>query len=399
MTKKNIGLIGFGCVGKGFYDIVKDQNDNSVEIVKIAVKNKKERSAPEELFVYNVNEVLNDSSIDIIVELIDDVKVAYEIVVFALKKGIPIISANKKMIAENLEELILLQQKYQTPLLYEGAVCGAVPIIQNLNDYFTFDKIKSISGIFNGSSNYILSKIFNEDLSYKNALSQAQDLGFAESDPTLDVGGFDPAYKLSILTKHAFGKTIDPSQVLNIGIDQLTENEFRFANDYGFKIKLIAKAEKIDNKLHLIVAPYFVQKSEELYSVENENNSVVIDSQYSDKQVLTGKGAGSFPTGLAVYSDLEKILNNYSYTYSESISDVEDSTITVFVNHGRASIDTSLFRKIHERYTGKEINYIIGSISISQLNELRKQSNIHVVLLTEKSTTHVVNRLTYSYAS
>ncbi len=221
------------------------------------------------------------------------------------------------MIAENLGELIKLQQKNDTPLLYEGAVCGAIPIIQSINDYFKYDEIQTVEGIFNGSSNYILSKIFNEKLSYEEALSEAQELGFAETDPTLDVGGFDPAFKLSIISKHAFDFAIEPSAILNIGIDQLTQSEFQFAQDNDLKIKLIAKAKKVKNAISFIVAPFFVQKSEELYSLENENNGVLVSTTYADKQLLIGKGAGSYPTGVAVFSDLKKLLTGYAYSYEE----------------------------------------------------------------------------------
>lgn len=399
MTKKKIGLIGFGCVGQGFYKILQEQNISNTEIVKIAVKHKKERSAPTELFVYDVNQILKDENIDIIVELINDAEVAFDIVSKSLRKGTPVISANKKMIAENLKELVQLQGKTNTPFLYEGAVCGSIPILQTLTNYFSFDQIKRISGIFNGSSNYILSKIFNEKLTYQVALSEAQELGFAETDPTLDVGGFDPKFKLSILTKHAFGQTIDPTTVLNIGIDQITKQEYAFAEEHGLKIKLIAKAEKTSHGLALIVAPYYVQKSEKLFHIEDENNAVMIDNQFADEQLLVGKGAGSLPTGSAVFADLNNLINGFRYTYKDEVFEIAENIVTAFVNYGDGSFDHNAFEEVNERYTGKGVNYAIGKISTENLTELNAKKKVSIVLLTEKSTNHVINKLSYSYAS
>ncbi|NQV75388.1 MAG: homoserine dehydrogenase, partial [Bacteroidetes bacterium] len=204
MSKRlTIGLFGFGVVGQGLHDIISTKELN-IEIRKIAIKNPdKVRSLPETLFTTNANIILNDPEINTIIELINDADAAYEIVTRALKSGKNVVSANKKMIAEHLDELVKLQQKYGTSLLYEGSVCGSIPIIRNLEEYYDNELLHSISGIFNGSSNFILSKIANEGLEYSEALKQAQDLGFAEKNPILDVGGYDPKYKLIIAAAHA----------------------------------------------------------------------------------------------------------------------------------------------------------------------------------------------------
>jgi homoserine dehydrogenase len=184
MSKKlNIGLFGFGVVGQGLYDIIRTKNLN-LEIKKIAIKDaSKKRSLPEHYFTTDKNELLNNPEINTIIELINDTEAAYEIVSTALKTGKNVVSASKKMIAKYLDELIALQTEHGTSLLYEGAVCGSIPIIRNLEEYYDNELLHSISGIFNGSSNYILSKGFLEGLDYDAALKQAQDLGFAETDP------------------------------------------------------------------------------------------------------------------------------------------------------------------------------------------------------------------------
>jgi len=219
MSKKlKIGLFGFGIVGQGLLDIIRGQ-DLNIEIVKIGIKTPgKKRSLDASLFTTDHSEILDNPEINTIVELIDDADAAYEIVKNALTHGKNVVSANKKMIATHLAELVELQTTYGSSLLYEGAVCGSIPIIRNLEEYYDNELLHGISGIFNGSSNYILSKIFNENLAYELALKQAQDLGFAESNPILDVGGYDPKFKLAIATAHAYGLFINPDKILNVGI-------------------------------------------------------------------------------------------------------------------------------------------------------------------------------------
>src|SRR5688572_22872765 len=201
MSKKNLklGVFGFGCVGQGLYHVLHETHGVKAEIKKICVKNRtKQRPIPETFFTFNKEEILNDPEIDVVIELIDDAKAAFEIVKTALEHGKAVVTANKKMLAENLQEIYNLQKKHGKPVLYEGAVCGSIPILRNLEEYYDNDLISSIEGIFNGSTNYILTKVFEEKKSYADALKKAQELGFAESDPSLDVKGYDPKYKLEI---------------------------------------------------------------------------------------------------------------------------------------------------------------------------------------------------------
>src|SRR5476651_1866312 len=262
MSKKlNIGLFGFGVVGQGLYDIIRTKNLN-LEIVKIAIKDAhKQRSLPSHLFTTERDELLNNPEINTIVELINDTEAAFEIVSRALSTGKNVVSASKKMIATYLSELIELQNKYGTSLLYEGAVCGSIPIIRNLEEYYDNELLHSISGIFNGSSNYILSKGFNENMDYGTALKQAQDLGFAETDPTMDVGGFDAKFKLVIAAAHAYGVVIDPEEVFNLGIQNLAASDLQYAREKNLKIKLVPVAKELDERhVALFVLPKFVNE-------------------------------------------------------------------------------------------------------------------------------------------
>lgn len=205
MKKLKIGLFGFGVVGEGIYRVLADRPSLGCTVSKIVVKNSsKPRNVSSSLFTTSADDILLDPTIDVVVELIDDATAARDIVITAMKNGKSVVSANKKMIAENLTELLDLQKKQGVSFLYEGAVCGSVPILRNLEEYFDNDLLNHVTGIVNGSTNYILTKMKDEKRSYENSLKAAQENGFAESDPRLDVEGIDAAYKLCLLTLHAF---------------------------------------------------------------------------------------------------------------------------------------------------------------------------------------------------
>ncbi|HTF18688.1 MAG TPA: homoserine dehydrogenase, partial [Chryseolinea sp.] len=234
-----LGLFGFGCVGQGLYHVLEETPGIKAEIKRICVKHRgKARPLSEDLFTFEANDILNDPDIDVVVELIDDADAAFQIVKSALENGKAVVTANKKMLAEHLEEIYRLQQQYDKPVLYEGSVCGSIPILRNLEEYYDNDLLTGIEGIFNGSTNYILTKVFDERSSYADALKKAQELGFAESDPSLDVKGFDPKFKLVVAIVHTFGVFVKPEEVINIGIDRISDLDLKFARENGYGIKL-----------------------------------------------------------------------------------------------------------------------------------------------------------------
>jgi homoserine dehydrogenase len=382
MSKRlTIGLFGFGVVGQGLHDIISTK-DLNIEIRKIAIKNPdKARSLPATLFTTDANVILNDPEINTIIELINDADAAYEIVTRALKSGKNVVSANKKMIAEHLDELVELQQKHGTSLLYEGSVCGSIPIIRNLEEYYDNELLHSISGIFNGSSNFILSKIANEGLEYAEALKQAQDLGFAEKDPILDVGGYDPKYKLIIAAAHAYGLFVNPEDVLNIGIQNFSNADLQFAQEHQLKIKLVPTAKKLDDKeLAMYVIPKLVPKSDFLYNVENEYNAVSVKAAFADQQLFYGKGAGGHPTGSAVLSDVAALRYDYRYEYKKFNHDSKlklqnNYVIPVYIRYNNEDLISNIhFEFIAEQHKSLDLNYILGGIKISEL--ILKKQNI-----------------------
>ena len=388
MSKKlTIGLFGYGVVGTGLYDVLHKSKTVDATIKKIVVKHKdKPRNISPEHFHFDKNEILNDDEINVVVELIDDADAAYEIVTTALKKGKAVVSANKKLIAEHFEELYELQQKYNVPFLYEAAVCGSIPIIRNLEEYYNNDFLQSIQGIVNGSTNYILTKTFQDNLSFDEALKEAQEKGYAESNPILDTGGFDARSKLQILLAHSFGITTKPEEVFNVGIQNLGDLELKFAKEKNLQIKLLAYAQKRnDNEVAALVIPKFVKSTDTFSTVNDVFNGVKVQTAFADKQFFYGRGAGSLPTASAVLSDISAIAYDYRYEYkkisnSENLKLAEDFNLKVLFRHSAKDADKfeNYFINIEEYYGNKEQGYFVGDISFKNLKEIFFQNSEEV---------------------
>jgi homoserine dehydrogenase len=375
MTKLKIGLFGFGCVGQGLYDVLAKSKGFKADIVKIGVKHKnKSRSIDEKIFTYDKFEILNNPEINVIVELIDDAEEAYHIVSYALKNGKHVVTANKKMVATHLKELVDLQQKHNVSLLYEASSCGSIPIIRTLEEYYDNEQLNSVSGIFNGTSNYILTKTIFENLSYADALKQAQNLGFAETDPTNDVAGFDPKFKAIIIASHAFGLFTTPDRVFNFGIETLSTHDIVYAKEKQLKLKLIPTIKKhSDGSISVFVLPQFVNTGNYLFNVENEFNGVTVEGVFSGKQFLSGKGAGGHPTGSAVLSDISALSYGYRYEYKKQHQNKDaklnnDVLIKVYLRYEDESFIKKLsFNDISVKHSASDFKYIIGTLPLEKL--------------------------------
>lgn len=392
MSKKEltIGLFGFGVVGEGIYQVLHQTPSLQARIKKICIKHAdKKRNAPEELFTTDYNDLLEDEEINVIVELISDAAEAYKIVTTALSKKKAVVSANKKLIAEHLPELLQLQCDYATPFLYEAAVCGSIPIIRNLEEYYDNDLLQSICGIVNGSTNFILTKILEEKLNYPQALLQAKAAGFAEADPSLDVKGIDAANKLTILLAHAYGVLVHPNDLLYNGITQIHPYDAAFAEEKGFRIKLTAQAKKLSNgKIAAFVLPQFVTPESQLFQVKNEYNGVVLATAFADKQFLYGKGAGRYPTSSAVLSDLSALRYQYKYEYRRLETDqrnalTDDYYLQLFVSYNKeGDINKEDFEWIDEAYQNEKRQYIIGAVPVQRLKRASwlKDKNVSAII-------------------
>ncbi len=386
MSKKlRVGLFGFGVVGQGLYDVLHKTKGINAEVVKICVKHKdKPRPIPASNFTFDKNDILEDDSLDAVIELIDNANEAFAIVSTALKKGKAVVSANKKMIAEHLEELYQLQQKHNAPFLYEASACGSIPIIRNLEEYYDNDLLDSLEGICNGTTNYILTKTSEEGLTYDAALKKAQELGFAESNPTLDVKAFDPKFKLIILLNHTFGLFVKPEEVFNFGIQNLSPADSTYAKEKRFKIKLIAHTYRTNNKVVAYVIPKFIRPHDLFYDVRNEFNAVQLGAAFSDKQFFLGKGAGSHPTGSAVLSDIAALSYNYRYEYKKvkqngNVPFSNDHDITLYIRYvNEAVLDELEVHDITQRFWSPDTKYVIGKVNLLKLIAAKLNDRVDV---------------------
>ncbi|OFZ01536.1 MAG: hypothetical protein A3K10_16055 [Bacteroidetes bacterium RIFCSPLOWO2_12_FULL_31_6] len=372
---KNIGLIGFGTVGHGFYNYLVENNEDK-QLATVVIKNPSKSRIPDTLnFSTAINDVHNNKEITTVVELISDYEQAFPIVKQALLQGKNVVSSNKKMIAYHLEELVKLEQNSKGTFLYEGSVAGSIPIIKIINEHYAYDEITEIRGILNGTSNYILTQIFEKGMNYSEALNQAQEAGFAEANPTSDVEGYDALYKLLILATHAFGKFILPEKALVIGINNIKTSDISFAKNNHLTIKLVGSLKTVGNKLTLSVLPTFVDEKDDLFFVKNEYNAVEVISKNIGSQFYKGKGAGSLPTGHVVYTDY-KLIESAKYSYKNIPSGKRlkyETNQNIWVYSDRITLLEKYLNEV-VLLKGPE-GY--GSIKISDLIKAKELINIH----------------------
>ncbi len=375
-----IGLFGLGNVGNALFQVIAEIPKSKAYIKRISVKNRhKKREVPEHLITFNASDILNDPEINLVVELINDANEAYSIVKKALQMGKSVVSANKTMLAHHLPELITIQRQTGTALLYDASACGSIPIIRNLEEYYDNDLLKSIRGILNGSTNYILSSIFSKGNDYYTALQEAQELGFAESNPDFDVLGFDSLYKLIILAVHGFGTYVNPNDAFCFGIKSLSTYDIQFAKEKRKKIKLVAQLQKLNNNsFTMFVVPTLIDTTDYIYNVENEFNGVVVEGEYYDQQFMFGKGAGGFPTGSAVLSDITARFHNYRYEYKKQVyftpplynTNVEMELYIRY--HNLTDIGILGQRKVTEQHLASDYRWEIAWVKLLELIRVKE---------------------------
>jgi homoserine dehydrogenase len=351
------------------------------DIVRICVKDrKKKRRIPMTYFTFDKNDILNDPSINLVVELIDDADAAFKIVTTAMKKGKNVVTANKVMVAKHFKELVDLQEKYKVSLLYEASAGASIPIIRNLEEYYDNELLYSLRGILNGTTNYVLTLMHNQGIDYNVALNEAREKGFAESDPTLDVEGWDSKYKLCIITGHAYGLFLDPEEVFHYGISKISKFDIQYAKEKGFKIKLVPFVGKTnENTITSFVLPRFISSDKYLYNVDNEYNGIITEAAFADKQFFSGKGAGGHATGSAVLSDISANSYGYKYEYKK----YQQGTVTDYTRNFRLEVylryndekdrDLFGFEEVSEYFSGRLYKYAIGIVNLNRLYELREQ--------------------------
>ena len=312
MKKLNVGLIGAGTVGSGLIQIIQENSRSisqrsGVELNLVIVCNrslKKIEHLKNIEITTNFEDVINHKDVDLIVELIGGTDTADTIIRSAIEKKKTVVTANKALLSEKGDEIFNLASKHKVEIGFEAAVGGAIPVIRTIKTSLVSEKFISCYGILNGTTNFILSKMEKEKHDYAEVLKKAQELGFAESDPTFDVEGIDAAHKISILGSLAFNKKIDFSAIHVEGISRISQTDIQFAASLGFRIKLLASAKMIGERIETRVQPTMIPLNHPLANVMNEMNAIYFQTSYSGPVVLVGKGAGSLPTASAVLADI-----------------------------------------------------------------------------------------------
>jgi len=297
-----------------------------------------------------------------------------------MKLGKNVVTANKMMVARHFKELVEMQAKYKVSLLYEASAGASIPIIRNLEEYYDNELLYSLRGILNGTTNYILTKMHNDGMPYSEALKEAQEKGFAESDPTLDVEGWDANFKLCIITGHAYGLFLEPEEVFHYGISSISKFDIQYAKEKGYKIKLVPYVGKTnENTITSFVLPRFISSDKYLYNVDNEYNGVITEAAFADKQFFCGKGAGGHATGSAVLSDISANSSGNRYEYKK----YQQRTVSNYTRNYKLEIylryknetdkDLFGFEEVSEYFSGRLYKYVIGVVNLERLYSLREQ--------------------------
>ncbi|GAA0077856.1 homoserine dehydrogenase [Clostridium sp. CTA-5] len=402
MKKVRIALLGLGNVGRGVCMILNSNKEEimkrsgyEVEIAKILVRDKNKSrgiDVPEELITTEFNEILNDDSIKIVLEIMGGIEPAREYMLQCMDKGKHIVTANKMLLATNGDELFEKADSKGLMFKYEASVAGGIPIINGIDESLTANKIKELYGIVNGTTNYILTKMESEGLGFDEALKEAQDMGYAEADPTSDIEGYDAQYKLAILSSLAFGTKIDIDNVYREGITNIKPIDMDYAKEFKMVIKLLAIVKENNEKLELRVHPTMIPKKHPLANVYDSFNAVFVKGNAVGDLMFYGRGAGDLPTGSAVVSDVIAILrsnidleNNNSVVknnlWDREIADIKEVESRFYI---RASV-------LDEPGVLGEITAILGRNNVSlrsviQKGDQNEEGNVTIVLVTHTTS-------------
>ncbi|MCR5703110.1 MAG: homoserine dehydrogenase [Eubacterium sp.] len=306
-----VAILGYGTVGSGVFEILKQNSEvitgkagQDVDIKYVLDLRDFPGDPCESVLVHDYNIILNDPEVEIVIEVMGGLKPAYDFVKAALEAGKSVCTSNKELVAKYGAELVSIAQHHNRNFLFEAAVGGGIPIIRPLNMHITADKIQEITGILNGTTNYILTKMDREGADFDSVLKQAQDLGYAERNPEADVEGFDAVRKIAILASLAYGETVDFEEIYTEGITKISAEDFKYAKKMGRSIKLLAKCKNEEGKVVASVSPRLLAEDHPLFHVSDVVNGILVRGNMVGDLVFIGSGAGSLPTASAVVSDV-----------------------------------------------------------------------------------------------
>ncbi len=410
----SIGIIGFGTVGTGVVRILLKKREElerrlgfPLIIGKIAdtdIKRKRRIKLPRGILTTNAEAVINDPSIDIVVELIGGTHPAKEYILKATKRGKHVVTANKLLLATEGSDIFRAAQKNKIEIGFEAAVAGGIPIIKIIRESLIGNKVQAIYGIINGTSNYILTKMTEEGLDFSTALKEAQALGYAETDPTLDVEGIDSAHKLAILASLSFGVPSSFKKIYTEGITRITPLDINFASEFGYKIKLLAIAKQTNRDIELRVHPTMLPKEYIISSVNNIFNAVYVEGDAVGSALYYGKGAGEMPTGSAVVSDIVDIARNIrtgAVNRIQGIGTPEEPNLRIKKMEDVYSSYYFRFSALDKPGVLSRISGILGAHNISIKSVIqkgrRKEKAVPLVMMTheakEKDVTYALKEI------
>jgi homoserine dehydrogenase len=324
-----IGLLGFGTIGSSVYRLIQKEHDQILEGTGVDLQvtkvleidaGKVPGDAPEGLFTADFSQIVDDPAIDIVVEVIGGTDAAFTFVDAAMRKGKNVVTANKQLLASRGEALFTLARDEKRHLRFEASVAGAIPIIKVMRESMIAAGLHTVYGIVNGTTNYILTRMYDEEGDYREILAKAQELGYAEADPTADVGGADAAAKMAILASIAFHSRVTLADVAFSGIQNVTSGDVGYAKDLGFVVKLVGAARLIEGRVSVRVFPALLPVDHPLAAIHGSNNAVFVQGDAIGEIMLMGPGAGGVPTATAVVSDIVSIANTKDVGFLQSCS-------------------------------------------------------------------------------
>lgn len=404
MKKIGVAILGLGVVGGGTYKILtgnkeyfKKTQGLDITVEAVLEKNLERAKAlgiDKSIVAKNIEEVVGNSAVDIVVEVIGGITVAKAFVLQALKSGKTVVTSNKELFAKFWPELEEEAKKMNAGLFFEASCVGGVPIIRTLIDGMQANKILSLKGIINGTTNYILTKMANEGSSYEEALKEAQKLGYAEFNPTADVEGFDATYKLSILSSLAFNTKICIDNVHREGITEITKEDIAYGKELGYTLKLLGIGKNTENGVEVRVHPTFISNSNPLASVNDSFNAVHLVGDAVGEIMLYGRGAGALPTGSAIVSDVIFAAKHDNYYYAPFKNNKEGNAKTKFVS----DFTSQYFIRLSVKDAAGVLSKIAGlfakhNVSIQQVKQVAgKDGIVPVVIITHECQESMVNK-------